>query len=294
MLGAALIALEARAVSGLVVCPTPIGNLEDVTLRVLSALREADLVACEDTRRTRTLLDRYGVSAKLVSYHEHNEEARAAELVERMRDGQTVALVSDAGMPLVSDPGYVLVRACVAAGLPVEVLPGPSAAIAALVASALPADRWRFAGLLPAQEGRAAGAARGAGRDAGGVRVAAAGAGHAGAGGRGGPGARGGRLPRADQGPRGGGARERRRSWRSATRAAPPKGEVVLVLGPAAEPGAGDGPPAGLDQLRRLVEAGREAARGGEGGGRAHGGPRERRSTARSPSDGSPRSVTAA
>ena len=131
---------------GLTVCPTPIGNLEDVTLRVLSALREADVVACEDTRRTRTLLDRYGVNAKLVSYHEHNEEQRSAELVEKMRGGTNVALVSDAGMPLVSDPGYVLVRACVAAGLPVEVLPGPSAALAALVASALPADRWRFVG----------------------------------------------------------------------------------------------------------------------------------------------------
>ena len=137
----------------LVVCPTPIGNLEDVTLRVLSALREADVVACEDTRRTRTLLDRYGVSAKLVSYHEHNEEKRAAELVERMRDGATVALVSDAGMPLVSDPGYVLVRSCVAAGLPVEVLPGPSAALTALVASGLPAERWRFLGFLPRKKG---------------------------------------------------------------------------------------------------------------------------------------------
>jgi 16S rRNA (cytidine1402-2'-O)-methyltransferase len=141
-------------VSGrLVVCPTPIGNLEDVTLRVLSALREADVVACEDTRRTRVLLDRYGVAARLVSYHEHNEERRAAELVERMRSGEVVALVSDAGMPLVSDPGYVLVRACVAAGLPVEVLPGPSAAITALVASGLPAERWRFAGFLPRKKG---------------------------------------------------------------------------------------------------------------------------------------------
>src|SRR5437764_2538032 len=133
----------------LVVCPTPIGNLEDVTLRVLAALREADIVACEDTRRTRVLLDRYGVKARLVSYHEHNERARAAELVERMRGGAVVALVSDAGMPLVSDPGYVLVQGCVAAGLAVEVLPGPSAALAALVASALPADSWRFAGFLP-------------------------------------------------------------------------------------------------------------------------------------------------
>jgi 16S rRNA (cytidine1402-2'-O)-methyltransferase len=137
----------------LVVCPTPIGNLEDVTLRVLSALRDADVVACEDTRRTRVLLDRYGVKAALVSYHEHNERARSAELVERMRSGAVVALVSDAGMPLVSDPGFVLVQGCVAAGLAVEVLPGPSAALAALVASALPAETWRFAGFLPRKEG---------------------------------------------------------------------------------------------------------------------------------------------
>src|SRR6185295_4041037 len=111
----------------LVVCPTPIGNLEDVTLRVLSALRDADVVACEDTRRTGVLLQRYGVSATLVAYHEHNERERTSELVGRMRDGAVVALVSDAGMPLVSDPGYVLVQGCVAAGLEVEVLPGPSA-----------------------------------------------------------------------------------------------------------------------------------------------------------------------
>ena len=137
----------------LVVCPTPIGNLEDVTLRVLAALREADVVACEDTRRTRVLLDRYGVTASLVSYHEHNERERAAELVERMHGGAVVALVSDAGMPLVSDPGYVLVQGCVAAGLAVEVLPGPSAALTALVASGLPSDAWRFAGFLPRKRG---------------------------------------------------------------------------------------------------------------------------------------------
>ena len=137
----------------LIVCPTPIGNLEDVTLRVLAALREADIVACEDTRRTRVLLDRYGVGGRLVSYHEHNERARSAELVTKMREGTVVALVSDAGTPLVSDPGFVLVQACVAAGLAVEVLPGPSAALAALVASALPADRWRFAGFLPRKKG---------------------------------------------------------------------------------------------------------------------------------------------
>ena len=133
----------------LIVCPTPIGNLEDITLRVLAALREADIVACEDTRRTRVLLDRYGVKAHLVSYHEHNERQRAGELVSKMREGSVVALVSDAGTPLVSDPGFVLVQACVAAGLAVEVLPGPSAAVSALVASALPADRWRFVGFLP-------------------------------------------------------------------------------------------------------------------------------------------------
>ncbi len=137
----------------LVVCPTPIGNLEDVTLRVLAALREADIVACEDTRRTRTLLHRYGVTGTLISYHEHNERERAAELVPRMRAGAVVALVSDAGMPLVSDPGFLLVEACIAAGLSVEVLPGPSSAIAALVASGLPAERWRFTGFLPRKKG---------------------------------------------------------------------------------------------------------------------------------------------
>ena len=137
----------------LVVCPTPIGNLEDITLRVLSALRDADVVACEDTRRTGVLLERYGVQASLVSYHEHNERERTPELVERMLGGAVVALVSDAGMPLVSDPGYWLVQGCVAAGLEVEVLPGPSAALAALVASALPADVWRFVGFLPRKRG---------------------------------------------------------------------------------------------------------------------------------------------
>jgi 16S rRNA (cytidine1402-2'-O)-methyltransferase len=133
----------------LVVCPTPIGNLEDVTLRVLSALREADVIACEDTRTTKVLLDRYGVSAERTRYDANVERRVAPRLVERMRAGAVVALVSDAGMPLVSDPGFVLVQACVAAGLAVEVLPGPSAALAALVASALPAETWRFVGFLP-------------------------------------------------------------------------------------------------------------------------------------------------
>jgi 16S rRNA (cytidine1402-2'-O)-methyltransferase len=146
----------------LVVCPTPIGNLEDITLRVLSALREADVVACEDTRRTRVLLDRYGVVARTVSYHEHNEASRASELVGRMQAGETVALVSDAGMPLVNDPGFLLVQACVAAGIGVEVLPGPSAALTALVVSGLPATTWRFVGFLPRKRGELEGVFRGA------------------------------------------------------------------------------------------------------------------------------------
>jgi 16S rRNA (cytidine1402-2'-O)-methyltransferase len=134
----------------LLVCATPIGNLEDVTLRVLDALKRADVVACEDTRHTQILLDRHGIAAtRLVSLHEHNELARAPALTARVRAGETVALVSDAGTPLISDPGFALVRACLGEGLPVEVLPGPSAAVAALVASGLPVARWRFVGFLP-------------------------------------------------------------------------------------------------------------------------------------------------
>jgi 16S rRNA (cytidine1402-2'-O)-methyltransferase len=137
------------AVGRLLVCPTPIGNLEDVTLRVLDALRDADVVACEDTRHTRVLLDRHGIRTPLLSLHEHNERARAAEIVRRIASGELVALVSDAGTPLVSDPGFALVRACLAEGLAVEVLPGPSAVVTALVASGLPAERFSFAGFLP-------------------------------------------------------------------------------------------------------------------------------------------------
>jgi 16S rRNA (cytidine1402-2'-O)-methyltransferase len=140
-------------VGRLVVCPTAIGNLEDVTLRVLDALREADVVACEDTRHTRRLLDRHGIAARLLSFHEHNERARAAELVRRIEEGAVVALVSDAGTPLVSDPGFALVGACVAAGFAVEVLPGPSAVLTALVASGLPCERWRFVGFLARASG---------------------------------------------------------------------------------------------------------------------------------------------
>jgi 16S rRNA (cytidine1402-2'-O)-methyltransferase len=142
------------AVGRLVVCATPIGNLEDVTLRVLDTLRTADVVACEDTRHTKVLLDRHEISARLVSFHEHNERARAQDLAARIAQGETVALVSDAGMPLISDPGYALVQACIREGLAVEVLPGASAVVTALVASGLPAERWRFVGFLPRKRGQ--------------------------------------------------------------------------------------------------------------------------------------------
>lgn len=137
----------------LLVCPSPIGNLRDVTLRVLDSLREADVIACEDTRRTRTLLDRYEIEGRLVSYHEHNERERTAELLARIQGGATVALLSDAGMPLISDPGYTLVRACVRAGAALEVLPGPSSVLVALAASGLPAERWCFVGFMPRRRG---------------------------------------------------------------------------------------------------------------------------------------------
>ncbi|MBJ7347774.1 MAG: 16S rRNA (cytidine(1402)-2'-O)-methyltransferase [Thermoleophilaceae bacterium] len=136
-------------VGSLVICPTPIGNLEDITLRAISALRDADLIACEDTRHSGVLLKRLGIDGRTISYNEQNERRRASELVQKMLDGARVALVSDAGMPLVSDPGYSLVQSAIAAGLRIEVLPGPSAAITGLVASGLPSDQWRFAGFLP-------------------------------------------------------------------------------------------------------------------------------------------------
>src|SRR5438270_1929050 len=246
------------AAGRLVVCPTPIGNLEDVTLRVLAALREADVVACEDTRRTRTLLDRYGVRAPLVSYHEHNEERRAAELVERMRAGATVALVSDAGMPLISDPGYVLVRACVAAGLAVEVLPGPSAAIAALVASALPADSWRFAGFLPRKRGELRrllsepGATLVAFESPRRVPATLA------------------VLAEIDPVRQVAVCRELTKAHEEVVRGTaselaaryadePPRGEVVLVVGPSERAEAADGLDAAADALSRLVDAGARA-----------------------------------
>jgi 16S rRNA (cytidine1402-2'-O)-methyltransferase len=135
---------------------TPIGNLEDITYRAVRVLKEADLIACEDTRHTRTLLDHYDIRTPTISYHEHNEVERAAELAARLRAGAAIALVSDAGMPLVSDPGYRLVRAAIENGIPVQPVPGASAAMAAMAASGLPAETFRFCGFLPPKPGQRA------------------------------------------------------------------------------------------------------------------------------------------
>jgi 16S rRNA (cytidine1402-2'-O)-methyltransferase len=136
----------------LAVCATPIGNLEDVTLRVLRELAEADVVLCEDTRHSRGLLDRHGIEATLVSYHRHNEASRTAELLPRLEAGERIALVSDAGLPGVNDPGARLIRAALEANVPVTVLPGPSAVETALVASGLAGERFQFLGYLPRGE----------------------------------------------------------------------------------------------------------------------------------------------
>ncbi len=250
---------DARRAEGgrLVVCATPIGNLDDVSLRLLEVLRTADVVACEDTRHTLGLLTRHGVRAReLVSYHEHNEVTRAPVLVRRIAAGELVALVSDAGMPLVSDPGHALVQAAIAAGVRVEVLPGPSAALTALVASGLPGDRWRFVGFLPRKAGElrallAAGretlvAFESPHRTAGALAV----------------------LAQLDPERAVAVCREltkrheevvRGRAAELAARyaAAEPRGEVVLVVGPP-PPAAAD-LDAALDALERLVAAGARA-----------------------------------
>jgi 16S rRNA (cytidine1402-2'-O)-methyltransferase len=133
---------------------TPIGNLDDVSLRGLAALAAADVVCAEDTRRTRILLSRYGLQARLLAYHDHNKLRVVPGIVERVRAGGRVAVVSDAGMPAVADPGYVLIRALKAAGLPWSVVPGPSSLLAALVLSGLPTDRFLFTGYTPRKSGR--------------------------------------------------------------------------------------------------------------------------------------------
>ena len=140
---------------------TPIGNLEDITLRALRVLKEADVIACEDTRQTQKLLSHYGITTRTVSYHEHNEMTRAAELVKDLQEGTSVALVTDAGMPGISDPGYRLISLAIRHHVPVVPIPGVSAFLAALVASGLPTDSFRFSGFLPAKRGERPRGARG-------------------------------------------------------------------------------------------------------------------------------------
>jgi 16S rRNA (cytidine1402-2'-O)-methyltransferase len=137
----------------LYVVSTPIGNLEDITQRAIRILGEVDLIACEDTRHTRKLLQRYGITTKTISYHEHNEQDRSEELVQQLIDGTNLAVVSDAGTPGISDPGFRLVRLAIAKGLSIVSVPGPSALVTALVASGLPTDEFFFGGFLPARSG---------------------------------------------------------------------------------------------------------------------------------------------
>lgn len=142
----------AKLSSGLYLVATPIGNLADITLRALETLAGADVIACEDTRISRRLTERYAISAELTPYHEHNAAAARPKLLQRIAEGQAVALVSDAGTPLISDPGFKLVREACAAGLAVTALPGPSSVLAALTVAGLPTDRFYFAGFLPAKQ----------------------------------------------------------------------------------------------------------------------------------------------
>lgn len=138
----------------LYVVATPIGNLEDITLRALRLLKQVAVIACEDTRQTRKLLDHFSITTPTVSYHEHNEAARTAELLTRLEAGESVALVSDAGTPLISDPGYRVVHAAIAAGIAVVPIPGASAALGALAAAGLATDQFRFCGFLPPKSGQ--------------------------------------------------------------------------------------------------------------------------------------------
>ena len=144
---------DVARVPALYLVATPIGNLEDITLRALRILKEVDVIACEDTRQTQKLLNHFAISTRTTSYHEHNEMTRSAELVKEMQEGASVALVTDAGMPAISDPGYRLVTLAIRHHLPVVPVPGASAFVAALVASGLPSDSFRFHGFLPPKRG---------------------------------------------------------------------------------------------------------------------------------------------
>ena len=146
--------LAAPVPAGLHLVATPIGNLGDITFRAVAMLANADIVYCEDTRQSQKLLDRYGIRRALRSYHEHNAEAERPRILEALARGKSVALISDAGTPLVSDPGYKLVREAVEAGLAVTALPGPSAVLAALTVAGLPTDSFHFGGFLPARQGQ--------------------------------------------------------------------------------------------------------------------------------------------
>ncbi len=134
--------------------PTPIGNRADVTLRALDVLREADIIACEDTRHSRPLLKHYEIDRPLVSLHDHNEAHRLPELIAKAREGSNIAVISDAGMPLISDPGYRLVQACIEQEIPYSVLPGPSAVLTALAGSGFPCHAFSFDGFLPVKKGK--------------------------------------------------------------------------------------------------------------------------------------------
>jgi len=140
--------------SALYLVATPIGNLEDITLRALRVLKEVDLIACEDTRQTQKLLSHYGIQTRMVSYHEHNEMTKAAELIVNLETGAKIALVTDAGMPGISDPGFRLIALAIRHHVPVVPIPGASAFLAGLVASGLPTDSFRFSGFLPAKSGQ--------------------------------------------------------------------------------------------------------------------------------------------
>lgn len=134
--------------------PTPIGNLEDITLRAIRILKEADVIACEDTRTSRTLLSRYDIDVPTTSYHEHNARAKAGPLIARVLNGERIALITDAGTPGISDPGFILIRAAIASDVPFEVLPGATAFVPALILSGLPNHRFAFEGFLPPKKGR--------------------------------------------------------------------------------------------------------------------------------------------